>query len=572
EVKSDPLNTVWLSNKKLKPKVGFLFPGQGSQRLNMSCHLVERHPWAQEICAEIDKTLKNWYGSGSFSDLIFRPLHKALNADQVSAWTQLLTNTENAQPAICMSSILWAYRLQEIGIHGHIVGGHSLGELTALSWAGAFDYQKLIELAAERGHQMASKGDATMVSLACNLLMAEEIVSEVNQQAQASQNVSHGNAALKLKAPDVGGDLVIANINGLQQIVISGTTDRIQQALKLASSKGVRATQLNVSNAFHSPLVASAAQRFVQNIKLPLNSPPLKVPFISGVDGKTHFEIQNLKKYLCEQITSPVKFTSVVEEMSQHCDLMIEVGPGAVLTGLAQNFLGKDRTGTVAVESRAEKQGDFSKLVARYFALGGTIHIEKLFAHRLIRPYEKFSQKRFFTNPCEIPFPASVLESIRPSSAKSMSGTAASPEPKITLPASPRAQSQVATASPELSREEVKEILLTTLTQITDFPKDVFKMNMRLLDDLNLDSIKAGEAITQVAATCQLESPLDPIQIANSNLDEIIDIVTAMKPRRNSQVASLAANPVEEPKAQVFPQPVVFPTQATPDSISSSSA
>jgi acyl transferase domain-containing protein/NAD(P)-dependent dehydrogenase (short-subunit alcohol dehydrogenase family)/acyl-CoA thioesterase FadM len=550
ESSSDVVGSIWLSNKKAKPKIGFLFPGQGSQRLNMSRILVERHPWAQTMCEEIDAQMKKWVSHDKFSAFIFRPVHKSMNAEEVNEWTKNLTNTEIAQPAICLSSILWAHRLAEVGISANVVGGHSLGELTALSWAGAFDYLKLIELAAERGKQMASDGEATMMSLSCSSEIAEEIVGEVNRLSTKEMPASlatDGNAALQMQPLEPSNDLVIANINGLQQIVISGTNEKIAQALSLASSRGVIATRLNVSNAFHSPLVAMAAQRFAQNIKLSFNQPPLKVPFISGVDGQSHMHMPDLKQYLCSQITSPVKFTSVIEEMSRQCDLMIEVGPGAVLTGLTNSYVGKNRPGAIAVESRAEKQSDFLKVVARYFASGGNIQVEKLFANRMIRPFEKFSQKRFFINPCEIPFPDSVLEDIQPTHQKAavvaiarpMSALTATPQ-QTSAPVSAPAVVEPPRSMAEgsfLSKGEVEEILLETLTGITGFPKDVFKMNMRLLDDLNLDSIKAGEAITKMAALCKLENALDPIQIANSNLGEIVDLVVAMKPRRSAETS-----------------------------------
>jgi acyl transferase domain-containing protein/NAD(P)-dependent dehydrogenase (short-subunit alcohol dehydrogenase family)/acyl-CoA thioesterase FadM len=533
----DSLQRVWLSNKASPPKVGFLFPGQGSQKLNMAKVLKERFPWANEYVKLAD-TLSN-QSSESLSETIYRSLNRATGPEQLEEWNQKLKQTQIAQPAICLASLLWAKQLEELGVVCHMAAGHSLGELTALHWAGAYDEKYMLEAASLRGSLMSGSGSETgaMVSLACNLERAKEIVSEV------------------------GPEVVVANINSPSQTVVSGTVAAIDHVIRLAGEKEIAHVRLKVSNAFHSPLMQTAAERLLSDLK-PYSVTPFKCPVISGVDLKTYLEMTDLHQYLSNQITSPVNFVGVIEKVSQECDMLIEVGPGSVLTGMSKQILSQDGPKCYAVEGNPQKQSDFLKVIAAYFASGGMIRIEKLFENRLVRPYIPFAQKQFMVNPCEKEFPQELLRSasvpVQIASATSIARAAGAesyhapvvknieahrPVEKPAAKVIPL--STVNGAGLEMTKDQVARTLVEVLCQSTGFAEDVFKMEMRLLDDLNMDSIKAGEAIATLSKRCSLETSVDPIQMANATLGEIVEIIMKLKPRNLAGALPSAGNPVE---------------------------
>ncbi len=213
----DPIKKVWLGNRMDRTRVGILFPGQGSQQLNMVRVLAERFSWAADLVRQADKAAEK-YGKGAVGKFIFRSLDRAVNQEMIKSWQKTLSMTEYAQPAICLSSVIWFRFLENLGLKPATVGGHSLGELTAFYAAGAISERELFHLAALRGRAMAeSSSDAgTMVSLRCSKSEAEKIVREID------------------------GYLVIANINGPQQIVLSGNTESVKKAIQIAAEGGIQ--------------------------------------------------------------------------------------------------------------------------------------------------------------------------------------------------------------------------------------------------------------------------------------------------------------------------------------------
>jgi len=205
ETKVNLHQTVWLSRARTQCRVGFLFPGQGSQRLNMTRVLVERYSWARELVQQADSWLQA-LGSQPVSPYIYRPLDRAADGEQLQEWKKELAQTEIAQPAICLASLIWMGYLQKLGVEPVAVGGHSLGELTAFYATGAFDEKALLGLAAVRGKAMSAPTETAgvMASLGCSRQQAEELLARVK------------------------GDVAIANINSPTQVVISGSREGVE--------------------------------------------------------------------------------------------------------------------------------------------------------------------------------------------------------------------------------------------------------------------------------------------------------------------------------------------------------
>lgn len=379
EVISSPEKTLWLSNQVQRNRVAFLFPGQGSQRLAMTRTLVERYAWAQKLVSQADQCCHD-RGLTEISSLMYPPMDRVVDEEQKQEWMKQLAQTEVAQPAICLSSLIWLQYLEQLGITPVVVGGHSLGELTAFCAAGAFDQTTLLNLATLRGQVMAASPHkaGTMASLACSQTVAESLVQQVE------------------------GYVVVANINSPEQTIISGTKDSVEAVVQKAIAQGIQTRLLPVSNAFHSQIVAEAAERLRREAALPETLTTLSKNLFSSINGQRVQSGTNLRNHFANQVISPVNFIALVKGMSSECDLMVEVGPGRVLTGLVNASINPSRC--LSVEATSGSMQDLNILLATFFTHGGNVNWSVLYANRLVRPFVPVSQKRFIENQCERPF------------------------------------------------------------------------------------------------------------------------------------------------------------------------
>jgi enediyne polyketide synthase len=535
----DPIKKVWLGNRMDRTRVGILFPGQGSQQLNMVRVLAERFSWAADLVRQADKAAEK-YGKGAVSKFIFRSLDRAVNQEMIKTWQKTLSMTEYAQPAICLSSVIWLRFLENLGLKPAAVGGHSLGELTAFYAAGAMSERELFHLAALRGRAMAeSSSDAgTMVSLRCSKSEAEKIIREID------------------------GYLVLANINSPQQIVLSGNTEAVKKAIQIAAEGGIQSRELQVSSAFHTKLAAHAAQVIKNEAFLNKKSGKLNTMLFSSYKGK---EIQHrvfLNDHFSDQILAPVDFISMIQAMANYCDLILEAGPGRVLTGLANSITGDSGPVCYPMESTAFKDEDLNRAIVSLFIHGVDLQWEVLYSGRLIRPFIPVAEKRFIDNPCERPFDnvgavpiplkrstMLILERLLPELielseselltylksrghflARVIEADLKYPPSEGSYIISDTKDADVVTnikisdnSGIEGQSESVEKIVLSAVEKLTGFSNDSLHIDMRLLDDLNLDSIKAGDLIAKISKVLAMDVPLEPLNFVNSSLRDIID-------------------------------------------------
>ncbi len=376
----EPLPTVWLSNAIRHDRVAFLFPGQGSQQLNMARVLIERHPWAQTLLQEADGWLAE-IGCEPISGYMLRPIDRAASSEELEVWKQALARADIAPVAICLASLLWYRYLIQLGVRPVAVGGHSLGELAAFYAAGAYDAKTLIQFAAIRGKATLLPKDqaGTMVSLGCDRSTAEMLLQQVQGYA------------------------VVANINHPQQTVVSGHHHSLEQVMQLAAERSIYVRQLAVSNGFHSALVQEAAVHIKANAPIPLQLPSLDIPIISAMTGQPVEAGTKLHEYFAQQLTSQVNFIALINTMSSRCDLMVEVGTGQVLSKLVQANTNGNPPDAFSVESRAGEDLSFNTFLANIFIYGGAIQWNKVFENRMVRPYVSPSKLLFIGNPCENP-------------------------------------------------------------------------------------------------------------------------------------------------------------------------
>ena len=281
-------------------KVAFCFPGQGSLEPGMGRDIAEAVPEAMEV---------------------FRIGSEASGLDLVrlcfEAELDELVETEVQQPALVATSLAILAALRQRGIEPDVVVGHSVGEFAALASVGAFSTAEAIGLVRERGLAMAEAARQRPGVMAAILGLEDEEVE---------------NLCRKI----VG--VWPANYNCPGQIVISGENEAVEECCAEAESLGARrAIRLKVSGAFHSPLVARAADRLrpaVDRIKF---AEPI-APFMSTVTARIE-PAARLGTLLIDQLTAPVRFTQSARELvKQGVSTFVEVGPGNVLSGLVRRI------------------------------------------------------------------------------------------------------------------------------------------------------------------------------------------------------------------------------------------
>ncbi|BAZ44875.1 beta ketoacyl-acyl carrier protein synthase [Chondrocystis sp. NIES-4102] len=386
EVKTNPYEQIWVGNQVTQNRVAFLFPGQGSQRLNTARTIVERFTWAQQLVKQADQWLQE-IGCQPVSQLIYRCREKAADEQELQQWLTQLSASAIAYPAICLASLLWIEYLKRLGIEPKAVGGHSLGELTAFYMAGAYDAKTLIQFAALRGQALANckSKSGTMASLGCDRQTAEKIIAQVP------------------------GYLVVANLNSTNQTVISGDSDSINHALQVAAQHNVQTRKLPVANAFHSQLVAEAAEYIKVNAPVAEDFISDSLSVFSSTNGKIINSKIKLKEHFGKQITSPVNFVELVKEIDKQVDLFLEVGSGKVLCGLGKEII-KQQSKVFSTEAKSDLKVNFHIFLARFFISNGKINWQELYSNRLIRDFIATKEKVFIENPCERQFQVSPEE------------------------------------------------------------------------------------------------------------------------------------------------------------------
>jgi [acyl-carrier-protein] S-malonyltransferase len=302
-----------------------LFPGQGSQKPGMGADLAQTFPESRAVFALADATLG-----------------RALSTLCFDGPADALTLTRNAQPALLThSAAVLAALGPRVTSRVRAAAGHSLGELSAYHAAGSLSLAAAVALVETRGELMHRAGSARAGGMAAILGHADVPVDALCDEASR----------------DTQAVVVAANYNHPEQTVVSGDNAAVDRLIALAKQHGAKhAMKLRVSGAFHSPLMAPAVHEFQRVLATtPFATPSL--PVYANVTADPVTDAQRAIELLVEQLTAPVRWVECVERLAQDVPdaLFVEVGPGAVLTGLVKKIAPALHTATCGTVAEVER-------------------------------------------------------------------------------------------------------------------------------------------------------------------------------------------------------------------------
>lgn len=277
----------------------YVFPGQGAQFVGMGKDLYESNPKAKELFDKANEIL-----GYRITDIMFEGTDEDLKQTKVT------------QPAVFLHSVITALCLDDF--NPDMVAGHSLGEFSALTAAGALTFEDGLRLVYARAMAMQKACEAASSTMAAIIGLPDEAIEKICAEVSKEGNV-----------------VIPANYNSPGQVVISGNVDAVKEACaKLKEAGAKRALPLAVGGAFHSPLMEPARVELAKAIEAAPVSQPV-CPVYQNVDALPHTDPKEIKDNLLKQLTAPVRWTQSVQHMlADGMTEFVECGPGTVLTGL----------------------------------------------------------------------------------------------------------------------------------------------------------------------------------------------------------------------------------------------
>jgi polyketide-type polyunsaturated fatty acid synthase PfaA len=334
--------------------VAMLFPGQGSQYVDMGAQLAmgfESAVAVWDLAADLGL-----------------PLHEVVfpkpTFDGGDEARQRLTQTEWAQPSIGAASLAWLRLLDSVGLKASCVGGHSYGEVTALCAAGVLDERSMLRVARTRGELMAAAATTPGAMLAVSAS-----VDEVRTLIE-------------------GIDVVVANHNAPTQVVLSGPVEAIAAADQALGRAGVSSKRLDVATAFHSSVVTASAAPFGEALaKVDMSKAAIPV-YAGSLAAPYPTEPHAIRELLAAQIAEPVRFVEQIEAMyAAGARVFVEVGPSSVLTSLVGRILDERPHHAISVDRKGKDDvACFHDALARLVAAGATLDFTALWANAAAEP------------------------------------------------------------------------------------------------------------------------------------------------------------------------------------------
>jgi acyl transferase domain-containing protein/NAD(P)H-dependent flavin oxidoreductase YrpB (nitropropane dioxygenase family) len=341
-------------------EVGFLYPGQGSQAVNMLRDLVVGCSWSHDLFRQANCLLAESLPR-SLTRFLYPP--PAFTADEREKQAAEMKDTRVAQPALGLIELFATDLLERFAIRPGRVAGHSYGEHVALQVAGCLSREDLLRLSAHRGWVCAEAARACPGAMASVQAGAEATAAALKEMGISSQ---------------------LANLNAPDQTVIAGAVEAIEQAVERLPKAGFRTRRIPVSAAFHTPLLSAASKAMAKQLAaIPFKKP--RLPVYSNTTGERHAEQpEDLRRLLAQHFTQPVLFEKQVRRMyDEGVRLFLEVGPGAVLTNLVTRILEGQSVTALALDAPGrESWTQMGHVLARLAVLGLPVRLAAWFEGR----------------------------------------------------------------------------------------------------------------------------------------------------------------------------------------------
>lgn len=336
-------------NKK-EGKIAFLFPGQGSQRINMARDLFVAFPEMRRLIDSYPELEKVVFPSATFDEAVLKQQKETIK------------DTRLAQPLLGMVDLALAKFLQSLGIVPDMLAGHSYGELPALCFAGVFEEEKLVELSIQRAQSILDSvegGDpGSMIAVSATKEKLQSVLAQVK-------------------------DCYPVNYNAPAQCVVAGTTESINKLLEVLREERISAKKLEVACAFHSPLLARSKDLY-KAVLQDVSFSEMQIPVWSNTTAAMYpTATSEIKERLTDHLVQPVRFVEELQAMyNDGARIFIEVGPGKVLTGLTKSCLDQDHVTLFVEDNNRNKLSHLLSMLAQYLGTGRDFNIAELFNGR----------------------------------------------------------------------------------------------------------------------------------------------------------------------------------------------
>lgn len=344
-------------------KIAFLFSGQGSQYVGMGADLAMTFEAARAIWDEAAG--HDTVGALRLDRLSFPPA--AFDQVESSEQTSRLTLMQHAQPAIAAVALSQLSLVEQLGLKADMVAGHSFGEILALHYAGVMDWDATLSVAAARGQCMADAAEAT----SGKMLAVQTDAASIGKVLDAAR-----------------GELVLANDNAPNQVVLSGPSQVIDAAKATCEDHGFKARELPVATAFHSSIVAGAVEPFKAALSTIALQAPTRPVFANKSAAPYAGETDQLAAEIASQLAHPVRFRETIEAMyADGVRTFLEIGPGNVLSGLVGHILGEHPHQALAFDNKRQNGAvQFLSTVGALCTAGHKLDVEALFEDRPPEP------------------------------------------------------------------------------------------------------------------------------------------------------------------------------------------
>ena len=444
------------------PKVAFLYPGQGAQRPDM---LVD----ARARFGVIDETLRAL--SPAVDGLLVQPLtsllypsERAVPVSEEQAMAEL-TATQNCQPALLAVGVALTRLLDQVGVRPTVVLGHSLGEFTAAAVGGVLDADEAVRFVAQRGLAMdALAGDHGSMAA---IMAPEDQVT-----------------------PLLADGCVVANVNHPRQVVVSGPTEAVRQTAANAEAAEIRAVLLEVSHAFHSPVLGALdVDDLVDGLTV---HEPGSVRVASGIAATPYGSASEAREVFRRHATSPVRFVRALEQCTEAgAQLFLQVGAGGPTAAFARGALPREwRSRVMSLAGVEDKDGGKSLLegLARLWLAGVAVDVRPLTEGATVctLPATPLPRELYWAvkDEPQLPLDLPGLDVRRK-------------QRQAQAPAAPVAEAPKAEVLD--SGDPIKDKVVSVISKVSAYPAASIRLEMTLVDDLGFDSLMVGDLATGLA-------------------------------------------------------------------------